>query len=61
MYVLPAKKHVSNANSSLAFKGENVLVHLSPEVDPRELEKAFYLSGGRLNLVGWKEYDFSTR
>jgi hypothetical protein len=54
MYVLPVKEHVSHTNSSLAFNGENVLVHLHPELDPRELDKAFYLSGGRLNLIDWR-------
>ena len=60
MYVLPAKGLVSHAHSSLAFKGENALVELAPEVDLGQLDKALYLCGRRLNLVDWKESGFST-
>jgi len=59
MYVLPLKKYILLVNTLLAVKGDIVFIELPREVDLRELDKMFYICGGRLNLVDWKKISFS--
>jgi len=54
MCVLMSKKYILPVNTSLAIKGEIVFIELPRQVDLRELDKMFYICGGRLNLAEWK-------
>ena len=55
MYALPANSHILLTHTLLAIKGDHVQIELSVEVDLRELDRAFYLYGGRMNLIDWEK------
>ena len=50
--------HVSPTNTPPAIKGDDVQIELPLEVDLREVDKKFYLYGGRLNLIDWERTSF---
>ena len=54
VYVPPAMEYISVADALLATKGDNVVVGLPTDLDLKELDEAFYRSGGKLSLIDWR-------